>query len=141
MSVEITAFDSRTALMSSLADRVAEDLRAALLDKNRASLAVAGGTTPAPFLSDLATRELDWAKVRVTLTDERWVPPDHERSNARLLRTTLLNGRAAAAGFLPLYLEVADPEQVPAEVGQALEELRPLDVCVLVGYPGSQACD
>ena len=126
MSVEIISFDSRTALMSTLADRVAEDLRAALRDKDRVSLAVPGGTTPAPFLSDLATRDLDWAKVRVTLTDERWVPPGHER--------------AAAAAFLPLYLEACEPERALARIGEALEVARPLDVCVLgMGTDGHTA--
>ena len=43
MSVEIISFESRTAAMSALADRVAEDLRAALGRKGRASLAVPGG--------------------------------------------------------------------------------------------------
>ena len=140
MSVEIISFESRTAAMSALADRVAEDLRAALGRKGRASLAVPGGTTPAPFLGDLAKRELDWERVRVTLTDERWVPPDHERSNARLLRTTLLTGRAAAAEFLPLYLEASEPEQVLARVAEALEAVWPLDVCVLgMGTDGHTA--
>ncbi len=140
MNVEITAFESRTVMMSTLAGRVAEDLRAALRENDRASLAVPGGTTPAPFLNDLATRDLDWAKVRITLTDERWVPPNHERSNARLLRTTLLSGRAAAATFQPLYLEATKPEKVLARIGQALEGLRPLDVCVLgMGTDGHTA--
>ena len=39
----------------------------------------ARGVSPALF-------DLDWSRVHVLLTDERWVPEDHERSNTRLLR-------------------------------------------------------
>ena len=38
-----------------------------------ASLVVAGGTTPQPIFNRLSSRHVDWAKVHVGLTDERWV--------------------------------------------------------------------
>jgi len=85
-----------------LARQVADDLRTAIAADGRASLAVPGGTTPAPFLEALAQEALDWAKVSVTLTDERQVPPDHPRSNERLVRAHLMTGAAAAATFLPM---------------------------------------
>jgi 6-phosphogluconolactonase len=140
MSVEIKTFATRRAQMPALADQVAGDLRAALLQQGRASLAVPGGTTPEPFLSALAEQALDWEKVHATLTDERWLPPSHVHSNERLLRGSLLTKRAAAAIFLPLYVDVPVPEQGLVQIAEALEVVWPLDVCVLgMGTDGHTA--
>ena len=66
-------------------------------------LAVSGGSTPALLFADLSKAAIDWAKVIVTLVDERLVPPDQPRSNAGLVADKLLQGPAAAATFVPLY--------------------------------------
>lgn len=132
MTLKRRGRDSRDALMDELAEAVAGDLRAALAARGRASLAVPGGTTPGPFLDALSRAPLDWSEVTVTLTDERWLPPDHERSNQRLVTGTLLRDGAAAAGFLPLYGGGAAPEESLGRVAAALEAMvLPLDVCVL----------
>ena len=132
MTVERRIRDSRGALMAELAEAVAEDLRAALAARGRASLAVPGGTTPGPFLEALARADLAWPDVTVTLTDERWVPPSHERSNQRLLTQTLLRDRAVAATFVPLYGGGVTPEESLDAVAASLGAgVLPLDACVL----------
>ncbi len=119
MKIETHAADD---LGSALARRVAEDLRAALDAKGRASLAVPGGTTPAPFLKALGAETLDWSQVSVTLTDERQVPVGHPRSNQSLVTQHLLQGDAAIATFVPLLGDDAEA---------AITALLPLDICVL----------
>jgi 6-phosphogluconolactonase len=84
------------------ADDIAERLRAALAARDRATLLVSGGTTPAPVYRLLAQAPLDWARVDIGLVDERWLPPNDADSNARLVYATLLQARAAAAAFAPL---------------------------------------
>lgn len=129
---EILRFADRQQLAEGLAARVAGDLAAALAARGATTLAVPGGTTPGAFLTALAGQPLDWARIAVTLTDERWVPPDHPRSNARLLRAALLERGAEKAQFVPLYAEAATPEAAVAAVGAAVaERMLPLDVCVL----------
>lgn len=119
---------SQADLGPALAAQVAADLRTAIETKDRASIAVPGGSTPGPFLSALASDTLDWTKVSVTLSDERCVPSDHERSNQRLVTEHLLKGPAEAAEFVPLYSRF----QELAEVETALsEKILPLDVCVI----------
>lgn len=54
------------------------------------SVALAGGSTPRPVYSALATRaELDWTRIDVFFGDERAVPPDDPDSNYRMARETL----------------------------------------------------
>lgn len=116
---------------TALAEQVAAQLQTALHARGRATLAVPGGTTPAPFLRALAQHALDWTKVVITLTDERQVPADHERSNARLLRENFLQQGAAAARFLPLFSGESDEAAVQRTAMQLREQCLPLDVCVL----------
>jgi 6-phosphogluconolactonase len=95
-------YDARDALAESLARDVADELRRAIEAKGKATLAVSGGTTPKLFLAKLSEIDLPWQRVTVTLIDERQVPESSERSNARLVRETLLTNRAAVARFVPL---------------------------------------
>ncbi|MFT3763824.1 MAG: 6-phosphogluconolactonase [Pseudoxanthomonas sp.] len=138
--IELHALADGDALAVALAQRVADDLRAALAARGRASLALSGGSTPKRFLQALSRQALAWPKVAVTLVDERWVGEDSDRSNAALLRSHLLRNEAATADFVPLYRAAADVEQALAEVEAALSPLLPLDVAVLgMGADGHTA--
>ncbi len=138
--VEIRAYPTREAQAKALAAAVAADLAEAMDRRDKASLAVPGGTTPGAFLSELSLADLDWSALSVALTDERWVPETSERSNARLLKGTLLRGAASAARFVPLFTGAPTPEEAFAEIDAALRPLRPLDVCVLgMGADGHTA--
>ena len=78
-------FPDRTALASALAAAVRDVLQARLAGDGRAALAVSGGTTPVAFFELLARERLDWARVTVTLVDDRCVPESSDRSNVRLV--------------------------------------------------------
>ena len=51
----------------------------------------------------LAEADIDWDRVHVLLSDERWVPPDDADSNEKLVRDRLLQDKAADATLLPYY--------------------------------------
>ena len=80
-----------------LANHIAGRLRRDIAERGQASLAVSGGSTPKGMFHTLSHCELDWSQVFVTLVDERWVAPDNEDSNERLVRDHLLQHRAASA--------------------------------------------
>jgi 6-phosphogluconolactonase len=80
------------------------------LDSGRdALLLLSGGNTPAPVYLALGDLDLDWRHVHIGLVDERWTAPGGTGSNARLIRETLLAGRAADAGFAALVDAMDDP--------------------------------
>lgn len=81
---------------------IAGALRAELAVRERSWLLLSGGTTPGPVYRALAGEDLDWARVVVSLVDDRDVDPDADGSNARLVRETLLRDHAQPAAFLPL---------------------------------------
>jgi 6-phosphogluconolactonase len=119
------AYPDRDTLMRDLAELVADQLRGAHGSKGRATLAVPGGTTPAPFLAALSEADLPWADVSVLPTDERMVSELSSRSNARLIRESLLQGSASAARFVDMYEPLLGARR--ARVAAVL----PIDVAVL----------
>ena len=118
-------------LMIDLANQIAGELKTCLLTRDWASFAVPGGTTPGPLFDDLCNADLDWSRIHVMLTDERWVPGDHERSNTRLLRDRLLVGRAAEAVLVPLYRDANQPEEVIDDLARAITTELPISVLLL----------
>lgn len=114
-----------------LADLLASELETHLQANARATFAVPGGTTPGPVFDLICAARIDWSRVDVVLTDERWVPEVSERSNTRLVRQRLLVGRAAAATLLPLYAEAPAPEDRLAELQAGLEPHLPVSVMLL----------
>lgn len=134
-------FESRGALAAALAQAVAGVLSKAIARRGEGFLAVSGGTTPGLFFAALSDQPIDWEKVTVTLVDERFVPPSSGRSNAGLVTSTLLRGRAQAARFVPLYAEAGSVEEAAALTAGALAGLPwPLDATVLgMGTDGHTA--
>lgn len=94
-------FKTREAQAQALANAVVAGLDEALTMRPRALLAVSGGTSPRPFLAQLARLPVAWRDIDITLADDRWLPADHADSNARLVAETLLPG-AQGARWLPL---------------------------------------
>ena len=133
---ELREFSNRGELDAALADHVAELLRQDIDQRGSASLAVPGGSTPRGMFAKLAGCELDWSRVWITLVDERWVEPDHDDSNEKLVRENLLQDRAAAANFIGLK---SPGDNAAAGLPATAEQLTPLPrpfTCVVLGMGG-----
>lgn len=129
--MNIVDYPDREMLAIDLANHLAGELESHLLRHDTASFAVPGGTTPGAIFDDLCAADLDWSRVHVFPTDERWVPADHPRSNARLICERLITNRAAAARFLPLLAPGHAPEEVLAEIEAMLVPELPISVLLM----------
>jgi 6-phosphogluconolactonase len=95
-------------------------------------IALSGGSTPARAYELAALLQPDWSRVHVWFGDERAVPPDDERSNYRLARTTLIDALARPPETHRIRGEL------PAEEAATLydEELAGVTLDVAVGGLG-----
>ncbi len=123
-------YPDRDMLAMNLADKLASQLESYLNHNDEVLLAVPGGTTPGPVFDVLSGVRLDWDRVIVMLTDERWVSEDHPRSNTALIRQRLLTGHAEAARFLPIHSDGDPVEEVP-RLSEAVKPHLPISVLLL----------
>lgn len=100
---KVIKFENRDAASAAAAARMAILVNNRLAKDGTANFVVSGGTTPGKCFEYLSGYELAWENVQVALSDERWVPNDHDDSNERLVRETLLIGEASDARILPIY--------------------------------------
>ncbi|SSY70702.1 6-phosphogluconolactonase [Alysiella crassa] len=117
-----------------LAQAVAQNLRDVLAKQDHATLAVSGGKSPIAFFQALNQMDLDWARVQITLVDERVVPTNHADSNTALVREYLLQNQAAAAKWLPVIDDNADSgslQNIAQTLEFALQHYTQPDVLVL----------
>lgn len=142
------AFQDFVKLSRTLADEIADALAKGVAGTGGTSLAVPGGTTPGAFFDVLCLHAAPWARVTVTLTDERWVDTQSDRSNEHLVRARLLTGAAAGAKFVGLKTAQVTAREAEGEVHARVAAIaKPFDV-VIVGMgddghtaswiPGSQ---
>lgn len=124
-----------------LANRIVVKLRESIAARGKASLVLSGGSSPLPLFERLSQTDLEWDKVDITLADERWVEPDDEASNERMIRTILLKGKAAKGNFIPLKTPFPTPEEGAEACQGNLEAMtRPFDVVLLgMGNDGHTA--
>ena len=101
--------------------KIADHLSRAIAERGAASLIVSGGSSPLAIFKALKAVKIDWAKVTISLVDDRDVPADHTDSNELLLQTHLLKGEIASANFISL---ARDPDKVAMIA-------RPFDVMLL----------
>ena len=121
-NINFRPFESREAASVAAADLLATAV-AAQLDSGPqaiASLIVSGGSTPGPCFDLLSAKPLDWSRVVVIPSDERWVASDHTDSNERLIRTRLLMDRAQKGMVLSFFRTGIEASQAPELIGQDL---------------------
>ncbi len=90
----------------------------------RFALMLSGGQTARDCYEVLATRpEVDWTLVDIYIGDERFVPPEHADSNARLVRESLLDRVGTVGSFSPMPTTPGDIETCAAQYQRTMADL------------------
>lgn len=119
-------------VMHVAARRIATLLAEAVEQRGVATMALAGGSTPKRLYRLLASPPdgvgaIPWARVKLFLGDERCVPSDHQDSNERMVRESLLAGLPAAPAFHPMLGGHPDPVAAASLYAQTLAREIPGD--------------
>jgi 6-phosphogluconolactonase len=59
-------------------------------------LGLAGGSTPRATYEELASRTINWSETTAWMTDERWVSPDDDDSNQKMVMKSLVDPTGVA---------------------------------------------
>jgi 6-phosphogluconolactonase len=131
MNHEESFFADRKRLFVGLTADFSERIADIVKKRRKASLALAGGTTPGPLYEALSNLPLPWEKVSATLTDERWVSPEDPASNEWLIRDLLIKRRAAAITFYGFKTNHAKATGGAATAEKRIAPIMPFDICLL----------
>jgi 6-phosphogluconolactonase len=125
-------------LVAGLSERISDLLAAAIADRGEASFVTSGGSTPGVLYDVLSRAPLDWSKVQLTASDERWVAKGAEGSNEKLVHERLMQGPAAAARYISLRTDHDTPAEGEAESHARIAAMpRPFDVTLVGMGPDS----
>lgn len=132
-NVSVKKYENRNDLINDLGKEILTSLSKGVADNGQASMLLSGGTTPGPLYEKLSNEALEWDKVWFAPTDERWVEPDHDDSNEKLIRKTLLQNNASAANYIGLKSAPDNPYDGQKFTEEKMKKFPfPIDV-VLIG--------
>jgi 6-phosphogluconolactonase len=125
---EIRIFTSREAASWAAATRFEDLARIKTIERKPFAAALSGGSTPKLLYQILGSptfaSRVQWSNVQLFQVDERCVPPDHQQSNYRMIRETLLAG-----GLLPdthfhrMQAERVDRERACKEYAREIQSV------------------
>ncbi len=119
-------FDTIEQLQEKVAADVAKTLRAALLERGQALIALSGGSSPFPIYEKLSRSNLGWSKISIIPADDRIVDEDSDLSNIAALRRTFGD---TGANIMPLFETAGNEAQAAVEARGIADKLNvPLDM-------------
>jgi 6-phosphogluconolactonase len=145
LSGELVVRETSEAWAEAAAEVIERASDSAIAARGSFAIALNGGSTPLPLYKTLRRspwrESIRWAAWRVFFGDERACPPDDERSNYHMVRTTLLDHVPIAPGHVHrMPADSADLDAAAREYAALLERELPrgpagaprLD-CILLG--------
>ena len=124
----VTIFNNNEKITKHAADIFVTAAQNAIQQRGQFVVALTGGSSPVAIYKLLATPEysakIDWNNVFVFWGDERWVPLDDDRSNAKMSSDTLLNHVGLPKGnIFPMYKDDITPEDYAQEYEQSIKKI------------------
>jgi len=124
--MELHEYKDGEALSVAAAKWIAERISDTLKTKDRFTIALSGGSTPKRLHELLAQapykETLDWSKLHVFWGDERAVPFEDSRNNAKMAYDTLLDFVPVPASQIHVMRTDIAPEQSATEYEKILHE-------------------
>ncbi|MFC3157251.1 6-phosphogluconolactonase [Chryseobacterium arachidis] len=126
--MNITVFEDLDTLYKDAADIFVDLSEKSIQKHGRFTVALSGGSSPKAIFSLLATEDyankIDWGKVYFFWVDERWVPLDDEKSNAKMTFEALLNKVPVQKDHIfPMYQDGIDAEEYAKEYEQKIKNV------------------
>lgn len=122
--MQLHVYKDAEALSEDVAKWIAETISRTLQTKDRFTIALSGGSTPQRLHKILAAspckEQIDWSKLHIFWGDERAVPFNDSRNNAKMAYDTLLNFVSVPASQIHVMRTDIGPEDSAAEYEKIL---------------------
>jgi 6-phosphogluconolactonase len=122
--LNITIYADLESWVTGAADFITDLATTAIAERGLFTFAFSGGNTPRPVYERLASAgysdRIDWSRVEVFFGDERCVPPEDQRSNYYMARTTLCDHVPIPAANVHRIRGEDQPEQAAGEYAEEL---------------------
>lgn len=124
----VSIFSSKEEITPYAANIFVAAAQNAIQKRGRFLVALTGGSSPVSIYKLLATPQykakIDWENVFVFWGDERWVPLDDERSNAKMSSDYLLNHVGISkSNLFPMYKQGVSPEEYALKYEKLIKSL------------------
>src|SRR5689334_1552340 len=103
--------------------RILDLLAEAIAQRQRATLAISGGSSPKPMFEMFAASGFAWDKVQVFWVDERCVPPTDPQSNFRMANETWLAPARVSEGNIHRVRTELEPREAARQYGEELRSV------------------
>ena len=124
--MELHVYKDSETLSNATATFVAGHIAATLKKQSRYTIALSGGSTPVRLHQLLAQQpikdQIDWSKLHVFWGDERAVPFEDDRNNAKMAYDTLLDFVPVPAEQIHVMRTDIDPKASAAEYEKILHQ-------------------
>jgi len=123
---DIFSFRTKKELVRMLAEKIQNLIRAKLISGRDFNIALSGGSTPGILFEYIVksyhnSKPGIWEKVRFYWVDERCVPPDHQESNYRMAKDTLLSNLPHSDDYVFRMKGEMDPKTEAARYSHLLK--------------------
>ena len=124
----VSIFSSKEEITPYAANIFVAAAQNAIQKRGRFLVALTGGSSPVSIYKLLATPQykakIDWENVFIFWGDERWVPLDDERSNAKMSSDYLLNHVGIPkSNLFPMYKQGFSPEEYALKYEKLIKSL------------------
>ena len=118
--MSVTVFTDLDTLYKKSADTFVELSEKAIEKYGKFVVALSGGSSPKAIFNLLATEaysgKIDWSKIYFFWVDERWVPSNDEKSNAKMTFEALFDKVPVRKDqIFPMYKDGIEPEEFAKE--------------------------
>lgn len=122
MTPHVEVFADRPQLITRALELTLVEIKRAIAERGRCTIALAGGSTPKPLYEQLATQNLPWQDIHIFWGDERYVPISDPQSNAGMAANAWLNQVAIPPENIhPMPTQPEDPQEAAQIYDQQLQ--------------------
>jgi 6-phosphogluconolactonase len=110
-----------------------QSINADIINKGEAIILLSGGSTPLSFYSKFKELNVDWKKVHISLTDERYVPIYSKKSNYHNIINAIEDNKVLKEQFQSMIFDLLNFELNVIECNQRHKKFLKQKSVVLLG--------